>query len=150
MSDNIIPILQKSKLFAGFSPEQLEEVVAHLEPNRLSLESGAVVYAQGKPADRCWLIRSGNLTVMRPSLRKPFRKMIYHVGSVTGIQGLVDPGSPRPVTMIAEDDVKLIEITQAGITSLDDKTQLLLWRNISRLLLSKLGTCFGKLSAMDE
>ena len=91
MSDNIIPILQKSKLFAGFSPAQLEEVVAHLAPNRLSLKSGGVVYAQGKPADCCWLIRSGNLTVMRPSLRKPFRKMIYHVGSVTGIQGLVDP-----------------------------------------------------------
>jgi CRP-like cAMP-binding protein len=109
-----------------------------------------VVYARGNPSDRCWLIRSGNLTVMRPSLRKPFRKMIYHVGSVTGIQGLVDPGSPRPVTMIAEDDVELIEITQAGITSLDDKAQLLLWRNISRLLLSKLGTCFAQLAAVGE
>ena len=87
MSDNIIPILQKSKLFAGFSPEQLEEVVAHLAPNRLSLESHAVVYARGKPSDRCWLIRSGNLTVMRPSLRKPFRKMIYHVGSVERTAG---------------------------------------------------------------
>jgi CRP-like cAMP-binding protein len=150
MSDDIIPILQKSKLFAGFSPGQLEEVVAHLAPNRLSFESGAVVYARGNSSDRCWLIRSGNLTVMRPSLRNPFRKMIYHVGSVTGIQGLVEPGSPRPVTMIAEDDVELIEITQAGIASLDDKTQVLLWRNISRLLLSKLGTCFERLSKIDE
>jgi hypothetical protein len=76
--------------------------------------------------------------------------MIYHVGSVTGIQGLVAPGSPRPVTMIAEDQVELIEITQAGITRLDDKTQILLWRNISQLLLSKLGTCFARLSGIDE
>ena len=150
MSEIIISILQKSKLFAGFSPEQLEQAVSHLQPKCLTLKSGELVYAQGKPANCCWLIQSGNLTVRQPSLRKPFRKMIYHVGSVTGIQGLVEPGSPRPVTMIAEDDVKLIEITQAGITSLDDKTQLLLWKNISKLLLSKLGTCFAKLSAIDE
>jgi CRP-like cAMP-binding protein len=150
MSENIIPILQKSKLFADFSPVQLEQVVTHLNPARLSLKGGAVVYTQGKPADRCWLIQSGNLTVMRPSLRKPFRKMIYHVGSVTGIQGLVDPGSPRPVTMIAEDQVELIEITQAGITRLDDKAQMLLWKNISKLLLRKLGTCFARLSPDDN
>ena len=150
MSDTLIAILRKSKLFAGFSPEQLEQVVSHLQPRCLTLNSGEIVYERGKPADRCWLIQSGNLTVRRASLRRPFRKMIYHVGSVTGIQGLVDPGTPRPVTMIAEDRVELIEITQEGISRLEDKANMLLWKNISRLLLRKLATCLAKRSLDDQ
>lgn len=45
----------------------------------------------------------------------PFGTMIYHEGSVTGIQGLADPGSRRTVTMIAVDEVKLLESTQGGV-----------------------------------
>ncbi len=144
MSKNLIAVLKKSKLFVGFSQEQLEEVVEHLQPRSVTLKSGDRVYKRGNPADRCWLIQSGHLTVKRASLRTPFRKMIYHEGSVTGIQGLADPGSPRPVTMLAEDKVELIEITHEGIARMDKETQILLWENISRLLLRKLAACLSR------
>ncbi len=144
MSDKLIAVLKKSRLFAGFSQEQLEEVVEHLQPKPVTLKSGDRVYKRGNPSDRCWLIRSGHLTVKRASLRTPFRKMIYHEGSVTGIQGLADPGSPRPVTMLAEDKVELIEITHDGIARMNKETQILLWENISRLLLRKLAACLSR------
>ena len=144
MSDEIVAILKKSKLFVGFSPEQLEQVVSHLQPKTTTLKSGEQLYKKGEPADRCWLIQSGNLTVRRASLRTPFRKMIYYKGSVTGIQGLVDPGSERAVTMIAEDKVKLIEITHKGIARLDNETQVQLWKNVSRVLLRKLSVCLSR------
>ena len=144
MSDTLIGILKKSKLFAGFTQTQLEEVASHLQPRTVTLKSGDRVYKRGNPSDRCWLIQSGHLTVKRSSLRTPFRKMIYHKGSVTGIQGLADPGSPRAVTMIAEDTVELIEITHDGIARLEKETQVLLWKNISRLLLRKLSTCLSR------
>ena len=144
MSDELVGILKKSKLFVGFSPEQLEQVVSHMQPRSITLKSGERVYKKGEPADCCWLIQSGNLTVKRESLRTPFRKMIYYKGSVTGIQGLADPGSKRAVTMIAEDKVKLIEITHEGISRLGSKTQIQLWKNVSRLLLRKLSFCLSR------
>jgi len=56
--------------------------------------------------------------------------MIYNKGSVTGIQGLADPGSVRAVSMIAEDKVELIEITYEGITHLESEAQIQLWKNV--------------------
>ncbi len=144
MSDKLFSVLKKSRLFAGFSQEQLEAVVEHLQPRLVTLKSGDRVYKRGNPADRAWLIHSGHLTVKRASLRTPFRKMIYHEGAVTGIQGLADPGSPRPVTMLAEDKVELVEITHDGIARMDKETQILLWENISRLLLRKLSACLSR------
>ena len=149
MSDKLMDILKKSRLFAGFTKEQLEQVILNLQPKIIKLKSGERVYKRGEKAVSCWLIHSGNLTVQRASLRSPFRKMLYHEGSVTGIQGLVDPGSKRPVTMIAEDKVKLIKITHDDINKLDKKTQIQLWHNVSRLLLGKLAVCFAKRSFDD-
>ena len=149
MSEELVAVLENSELFAGFSPEQLERAVSHLQPRAVTLKSGQRVYKKGNPADRCWLIQSGNLTVKRASLRTPFRKMRYRIGSVTGIQGLADPGSKRVVTMIAEGEVELIEITHEGISRMDSETQILLWKNISRLLLHKLSACFSKESLDD-
>lgn len=144
MSGELTNTFKRSKLFTGFSQEQLEEVVAHIQPRSVTLKSGDRVYKRGDPSDRCWLIQSGHLTVKRASLRTPFRKMIYHEGSVTGIQGLADPGSPRAVTMIAEDKVELIEITHDGIARMDKETQILLWENVSRILLRKLAHCLSR------
>jgi hypothetical protein len=131
-------------LFSGFSPEQLEQVVFHLQPKTIRLKSGERVYKKGHIADRCWLIQSGHLTLKRASLRTPFRQMLYHKGAVTGIQGLADPGTERAVTMIAEDNVELIEITHEGIAGMDQEAQILLWQNVSRLLLRKLFVCLSQ------
>ena len=86
----------------------------------------------------------GTALVVASSLRTPFRKMIYHKGSVTGIQGLADPGSERAVTMIADGKVTLIEITHEGANQLDKDTQIQLWKNVSRLLLRKLSVCLSR------
>ncbi len=144
MSNELVGILEKSKLFFGFSPEQLEQVVTHLQPKAVTFKSGEQVYKRGEPSECCWLIQSGNLTVKRKGLRTPFRHMIYSKGSVTGIQGLADPGSKRAVTMIAEDEVKLIEVTYEGISHLESETQIQLWKNVSRLLLRKLAICLSR------
>jgi signal-transduction protein with cAMP-binding, CBS, and nucleotidyltransferase domain len=144
MSNELVDILKKSKLFSGFDSEQIDQVVSHLKPKVITYKSGERIYKKGDLADRCWLIQSGNLTVKRASLRSPFRKMIYNKGSVTGIQGLADPGSKRAVTMIAEDKSVLIEITHEGISQLDSKAEIQLWKNVSKLLLRKLAACLSR------
>jgi CRP-like cAMP-binding protein len=144
MANELIDLLGKSKLFSGFSPEQLEQVLSHLQPKIITLKDSERVYKKGEPANSCWLIQSGNLMVKRASLRTPFRRMVYQEGSVTGIQGLADPGSKRAVTMIADGKVKLVEITHEGISHLEKDTQILLWKNVSRLLLRKLAVSLSR------
>jgi len=149
MSNDCIVILGESKLFSGFSPEQLEEVTLHLNPKTVTLKSGDRVYKKGDIADRCWLIHSGKLMLKRSSLRSPFRHMIYNKGSVTGIQGLVSPGTTRAVSMIADGKVKLIEITHEGIAHLNTDTQILFWENVSKILMRKLTICLSQESLPD-
>lgn len=149
MSNDCIAILGESKLFSGFSPEQLEEVTLHLNPKTVTLKSGDRVYKKGEIADRCWLIHSGKLMLKRSSLRSPFRHMIYNKGSVTGIQGLVSPGTTRAVSMIADGKVKLIEITHEGIAHLNTDTQILFWENVSKILMRKLTICLSQESLPD-
>ena len=144
MSNDCVEILESSKLFSGFSAEQLNEVINNLNPKSVTLESGTRVYKKGDTADRCWLIQSGKLKLKRSSLRSPFRHMIYNKGSVTGIQGLVEPDSTRVVSMIADGKVELIEIPHEGIARLKTDTQVLLWRNVSKLLMRKLSVCLSR------
>ena len=144
MDNDLVDILKKSKLFSGFTEDQLEEVILHLNPQIVVFKSGDRVYKKGDVADRCWLIQSGKLGLKRSSLRSPFRHMIYNKGSVTGIQGLVDPGSTRPVSMIADGKVKLVEITHEGTARLNQDTQTLLWRNVSKVLMRKLSICLSQ------
>lgn len=150
MSDDLVAVLAESKLFTGFSPEQLEEVVLHMNPQEVKLKSGDRLYKKGDAADRCWLIRSGKLMLKRSSLRSPFRHMIYNKGSVTGIQGLVGPGSTRAVTMIADGKVSLVELTHDGIARLNTDTQILLWQNIARVLMRKLTICLSQEHLCDD
>ena len=142
MSDDIAAALAGSKLFSGFSPEQLEAVILHLNPKSITLKSHEPVYKKGDIADRCWLIESGKLIFKRSSLRSPY--MTLNKGSVTGILGLVDPGSKRDITMITDGKAKLIEITHEGVAGLNMDTQCLLWRNVSKQLMRKLTICLSQ------
>ena len=47
MSDDLVAVLAKSKLFSGFSPEQLEEVILHLKLKSITLKSHEPVYNKG-------------------------------------------------------------------------------------------------------
>lgn len=144
MSDEVKEILASSKLFKGFTSKQLDEVIEHLGPKQIKIKSGDRIYKRGSVADSCWLIKSGKLTVKRSSLRTPFRSLIYHKGSVTGIQGLADPGSKRVVSMIADGKVELVEITHEGTNKLNNDTQIMLWKNVSKVLLRKLSISLSR------
>ena len=149
MSHNPISVLEQSELFAGFTEEQLEQVILHLQPKTVILESGERLYKRGDSADRCWIILSGDLAAKRASLRSPLRHMVYHIGSVTGIQGLADPGAERAISMICEKRSELIEITREGIDRLDAEAQILLWKNVARLLMRQLSLCLYQESFQD-
>ncbi len=149
MFDDLVSDLERSELFRGFDRNQLSQVVTQLQPKPVSLKDHAYLYERGDPADCCWEVLSGNFVVQRPSLRKPFRRVDYIIGTVTGLQGLVEPGSSRPVSLIADGNAELLEISEAGISGLDPNTRIALWNNISRVLIKKLFNCRAVLNSWD-
>lgn len=136
--------LKHSELFFGFTDDQLAKAAEFLRPQKKTYNKGDRVYQRGDIADRCWLILSGKLTVQRSSLRNPFSQQLYHLGSVTGIQGLAEVGSIRPVTLFANEKSELVEITYEGIDKFGADAQILLWKNTSRILLKKLFMCMAR------
>ena len=138
MSGDLVSALEKSELFKEFDRNQLSQVVTHLQPTPMSLKDRDYLYKRGDPAHCCWEILSGGFLVRRASLREPFRHIDYHTGAVTGLLGLVEPGSHRPVSLIADGNVELLEIPVLGISRLDPNTKIALLNNISHILLKKL------------
>jgi CRP/FNR family transcriptional regulator, cyclic AMP receptor protein len=53
--------LRHFPLFAALSPQQCETVAAHAQT--ITLPAGRRLFEQGEAADRCWLIRSGRVTL---------------------------------------------------------------------------------------
>ena len=148
MSGDLVSALEKSELFEGFDRNQLSQVVAHLQPKPVSLKNRDYLYQRGDPAHCCWEILSGGFLVRRASLREPFRHVDYHIGAVTGLLGLVKPGSPRPVSLIADGNVELLEIPVMGISGLDPNTKIALLNNISHILIKKLFHCRSILNSL--
>ena len=150
MTDNLTPILENSELFEGFTAEQIQWIVQNIPPKEVSLKNREFIYKRGEIADRCWLIRSGNIEVQRPSLRTPYRGVNYAMGSVTGLQGLIEPTAERPVSLIADGDVELLEIPYADIEKMDAETRQAIYHNINKILLSKLFECRTSLASWED
>ena len=150
MTDSLIPLLENSELFEGFSTQQLQWIVQNIPPIELTLKNREYLYRRGDIADRCYLIRSGKILVQRPSLRNPYRNVNYEVGAVTGLQGLIEPEDTRPVSLLADGEVELLEIPYTSIAEMDDETRLLLCRNINKILLKKVFECRTALSSWED
>ena len=149
MSGDLVSALERSELFKGFDRNQLSQIVTHLQPKPVSLKDRDYLYKRGDPAHCCWEILSGGFLVRRASLREPFRHVDYHIGAVTGLLGLVEPGTHRPVSLIADGNAELLEIPEAGISTLEPYTRIALWNNISHILIKKLFHCRAILNSWD-
>jgi len=148
MADYSTTALQRSRLFRGLSPEQIQQVADHLKPRPVKLTNGECIYRRGETAESCWLLLSGNVLVQRPNLRRPFKSIDYKTGDVVGLLGLVAPGAGRPVSLIADGEVELLEIGAEGISELECATRSQIWANISHILIRKLFDCRNQLTSM--
>jgi len=149
MIDDIESALKTSALFKGMSHEQIRQVVTQLEPKTIDLKNGEYLYRSGAPADCCWEVLSGRFRARRSDLRQPFKPVDYHVGAVTGLLGIVEPGAHRPVSLIADGPVELIEIRSDNFAQLETSTRMIIWENISHILIRKLFYC-RELSSLGE
>ena len=149
MIDDIESALKNSALFQGMNHKQIGQIVTRLNPKAIDLKNGEYLYRSGDPAVCCWVILSGRFLAQRSSPRHPFEPVDYHVGAVTGLLGLVEPGAHRPVSLIADGPVELIEIRGDDIAQLESSTRMIICENINHILIKKLFYC-QELASLGE
>ncbi|MBF0142332.1 MAG: Crp/Fnr family transcriptional regulator [Magnetococcales bacterium] len=138
MSQDLERFLADSRAFDGIPASDLRELALRLEKNRHVVKQGEAVFLRGDRADRAWIVRSGDLLIQVKGLRHPFRHIEYEAGTVIALQGLLDPGSPHQIAIIAESDALLYDLTPDIVALLSPTSQGLFWKNIAGFLIKRL------------
>ena len=141
MSQAILDVLAKSETFTGVSREGLAIVATDPNVKFVSMKRGTYIYHAGEPADGFWLIVSGRILAETGHVREPFRAVGYNLGAVTGLKGLLTPGVPRPVSMVADGDVELLWIPGGLVRTMPLVDVARVMENVAKILLDKLRKC---------
>jgi CRP-like cAMP-binding protein len=101
-------------LFADLSDEDLARVCG--ESLDVQLEPGEVLFREGEPGDRAYVVTAGELAVLRASDRRQVLVAVQGEGAVLGEMALVEE-APRSATVRARTPAHLLSISK---TALDD------------------------------
>jgi CRP/FNR family cyclic AMP-dependent transcriptional regulator len=130
---NVIRLRELRQLAVAVQGASDAEVVRSLVPymSTETCRKGAVVFRQGDPADRLYLIQEG--TVRFAEIDKPAGP-----GEVFGEVGLFAPQGTRTLTVVCEDDCRLATITREKVLELyqqDPRFGYFLMRLVAGLVL---------------
>ncbi|MDY6875157.1 MAG: cyclic nucleotide-binding domain-containing protein [Chloroflexota bacterium] len=123
---SIIKLLQRSELFSGLAPEQIEHIAALGQES--AYNAGDIVVREGDPSDEMYVVRSGMVEVLisRGKIHDvpgpPQLTSIVHLGQgqIFGEMALVDQGSRSATVRCAEDGTILHVIPRQAFWTLCD------------------------------
>jgi CRP-like cAMP-binding protein len=144
-TETILPGTLDTEVFTGVPQENIDQLLSHPEVKRVTLSQGQYIYHHGDTSESFFIIITGEIVAQVQSLRHPFNKVRYCPGDITGLRGIVDPGKPRPVSMIADSTVELIEIPGKVVMAMDAAVWGTIMTNISKILLERLLDCHSKM-----
>lgn len=141
----MLAFMLDTDIFAGVDKKIVTEILSNPNVKRVVLSKGQYIYHHGDISDRFWIILTGEIVAQVQSLRHPFHKLQHSPGDVTGLMGIVDPGKPRPVSMVADGDVELVEIPGEVVLDMDSAAWGAILSNIARILLHRLLECHSNM-----
>jgi putative ABC transport system ATP-binding protein len=108
-SVEICEFLARTSIFAGHTPASLTEVAEQMNIDRFA--GGEVIFRQGDPGDRFYLIRRGRVQVLRGD---EGARLVATLGpgEFFGEAALIED-KPRNATLRAVEDVELFSLTKA-------------------------------------
>ncbi|MBF0444913.1 MAG: cyclic nucleotide-binding domain-containing protein [Magnetococcales bacterium] len=137
----VLSVLEDTDVFAGVASSDLETLLSFDDVKKITLNKGQYVYHHGDKAEHFWIILSGELISQTTSLRHPFHSLSYFPGDVTGLRGMIDPGQPRPVSVIADSESELIEIPGRLLMTMDSSVWGKILSNVAKIVLNRLIEC---------
>lgn len=91
--------LEQSWLLSGLRPDEIDHVRPHLE--RHEFAAGEVLFREGEPGDRLYVLTQGNVTIQVSADRGAQRIVTFEPGVIFGEMAMLD-GVARSATAVAE------------------------------------------------
>ena len=132
--------LSKTPFFGGLAGTPVFDRLADLLRAR-SVKKGEVVLCEGDTGTSMYIVRSGTLyATRRCEDGSDVRMLLFRPGDFVGVTTLIEM-EPRPFTITAEKDAKLLELDNKDLYQLykqDLKAYVLVLQNINRELVRRL------------
>ena len=109
--------LKKISLFADLPAADLDSLCGMVE--EVELSAGEELFAEGKSGDRAYIIKEGQLEILKKSSGREVSIAIRDPGEVIGEMALLEQG-PRTATVRAHSDSLLLSIHKDGFDQLLD------------------------------
>jgi len=118
-------LLRKSELFQAFEPDDLARIVA--AASRVQLHRGDVVFRDGDPADRMFVVRYGRVAISkRPPDAKESIVALMEPADLFGEMSLFD-GEPRSAGARALEASELVVVPYVPLSQAFAERPTLLW-----------------------
>jgi CRP-like cAMP-binding protein len=113
--EEVLPVLDKMSILAGFSDKQLYSLFRLFES--VSYKAGEIIFEQGQEPSHIYIIQTGKIKLFVSKDGTPFELIEFGQGhcfgeaSVIGIQ-------PHAATAVAVEDTKLIVLSRTTLLSI--------------------------------
>ena len=132
--------LARTSFFGGLAGSPVFDRVADLLRER-EVKKGEVVLREGETGTSMYIVLSGTLyATRRCEDGTEIRMLLFRPGDFVGVTTLIEM-EPRPFTITAEKDAKLLELDSKDLYQLyrqDQKAYILVLQNINRELVRRL------------
>jgi len=130
--ENVLAILNRISILAGFSEEQLHHIFGLLE--KVSYKADEKIFEQGEQPSHIYIVESGRvkLTVSRDNTN--LELIVFEAGCLFGEASVIGI-QPHCATAIAVEDTELIVLSRTALLSIyesDTKLFSILILNIAR------------------
>jgi CRP/FNR family transcriptional regulator len=132
---NKVQILSETQLFSSLDPVDLQELASAAHPRHL--KAGEVLFLDGEPADRLFVIVSGSIRAFRVNAKG--REQILHIersGATLAEVPVFDDG-PYPATAAAEEPTVVLSLSRKDFKQICFRHPQVAWAAL-RLLSSRL------------
>jgi len=107
-TEQVTVVLSETPLLRGLSPSQVERVQAMMQEQQLA--SGALLFREGDPGDRLYVLTQGSISIIGGSAGARQRFVSFSPGAMLGEMAMLDSGS-RTADAVADSHSVLYALT---------------------------------------
>lgn len=113
--EDVLPILNKISILAGFSDKQLYSIFRLLE--KVSYKAGEIIFEQGQEPSHIYIIQTGKIKLFVTKDRTPFELIEFEQGHCFGEASVIGI-MPHAATAVAVEDTELIVLSRTTLLAI--------------------------------
>ncbi len=130
--ENVLAILNRISILAGFTEKQLDEIFRLLE--KVSYKAGEKIFEQGEQPSHIYIVESGSVKLVVSRDNTNLELVVFDPGCLFGEASVIGI-QPHCATAVAVEDTELIVLSRTALLSIyESDTELfsILILNIAR------------------